>query len=246
VVLGKFYGIGVGPGDPELLTVKAVRILGRAGIVCVPRSGPERESLALAAAAPYLPARYRTLELSFPMSRDQGVLAESWRAAGEEVAALVLSGEEVVFLTLGDPLLYSTYGYLLRYLKRHYPDLPRETVPGVTSFSAAAAAAGEPLAEGEESLAVLPCAYGLEPVERALDAFDNVVLLKVHRHLPEIVRLLSVRGLLHHAFLASRMGQEGQFLRRDLAQVSPAAAGYMSLIVINKRPQGEAGTPGPD
>jgi precorrin-2/cobalt-factor-2 C20-methyltransferase len=232
--VSKFYGIGVGPGDPELLTVKAVRVLGEAGVVCVPISGPDRDSLALQAAAPYLPAGYETMELSFPMSRDRSVLTESWRAAGEAVAARVAAGRVVVFLTLGDPLLYSTYGYLLRYLKRHHPECPRETVPGITSFGAAAAAAGEPLAEGEESLAVLPCAYGLEAVERALDTFDNVVLLKVHRRLPEITALLAARGLLEHAFLASRVGREGQFFSTDIENVSAGSAGYMSLIVVKR------------
>ena len=230
--MGKFYGIGVGPGDPELLTVKAVRVLAGAGVVCVPRSGPARESLALQAARPYLPAGYETLQLSFPMSRNRSVLEESWRAAGEEVATRVAAGLVVVFLTLGDPLMYSTYGYLLRYLKMHYPGLERETIPGITSFGAAAAAAGEPLAEGEESLVVLPCAYGLETVERALDTFDNVVLLKVHRRLPELTGLLEARGLLDHAFLASRVGQPDQFLSGDLKSLTGESAGYMSLIIV--------------
>jgi len=232
--LGKFYGIGVGPGDPEFLTVKAVRVLAGAGVVCVPRSGPDRESLALQAARPYLPAGYETLELSFPMSRDRSILEESWRTAGEEVAVRVAAGQVVVFLTLGDPLLYSTYGYLLRYLKKHHPGLERETIPGITSFGAAAAAAGEPLAEGEESLAVLPCAYGLETVERALDTFDNVVLLKVHRRLPELTALLEARGLLEHALLASRVGQPGQFLSADLKSLNFDTAGYMSLIIVKR------------
>jgi len=233
--LGKFYGIGVGPGDPELLTVKAVRVLATAGVVCVPSSGPDRESLALEVVRPYLPPECRTLELSFPMSRDPGVLAESWRAAGETVAALVREDRVVVFLTLGDPLLYSTYGYLLRYLQEHHPGLARETVPGVTSFGAAAAAAGTPLAEGEESLAVLPCAAGLQQVDRALDAFDNVVLLKVHRHLKELAGLLERRGLSDHALLASRVGRNDQLLAAGRAGLAREDAGYMSLILINKR-----------
>lgn len=239
--LGKFYGIGVGPGDPELLTVKAVRVLAGADVVYVPRSGRDRESLALETARPHLPAGCRQLSLSFPMSRDRLVLEESWRAAGEEVAARVREGLTVVFLTLGDPLLYSTYTYLLAYLARHYPDLPRETVPGITSFGAAAAAAGLPLAEGGESLAVLPCADGLGAVEKALDDFDNVVLLKVHRHLPEVARLLSARGLSDRALVAGRVGQAGQFLSRDIEGLSDP--GYMSLVIVNKRePAATGGT----
>lgn len=236
--MGKFYGIGVGPGDPELLTVKAVRVLGGAGVVCVPRSGQDRESLALQAAKPYLPEDYETLELSFPMSRDRLVLEESWRTAGEAVARRVAAGLVVVFLTLGDPLMYSTYGYLLRYMKQHYPDLSRETIPGITSFGAAAAAVGEPLTEGEESLAVLPCAYGLEKVERALDTFDNVVLLKVHRRLPEITSFLETRELLDHALLASRVGQTDEFFTRDLKSVTVDSAGYMSLIIVKRNNRG--------
>jgi len=216
------------------LTLKAVRVLAMAGVVCVPSSGPDRESLALEVARPHLAPGCRTLELSFPMSRDPGILTESWRSAGETVAGLVGEGHVVVFLTLGDPLLYSTYGYLLGYLKQHYPQLACETVPGVTSFGAAAAAAGTPLAEGEESLAVLPCATGLQEVERALDTFDNVVLLKVHRHLKDLAGLLERRGLSDHVLLASRVGRGDQLLATGRQALALQDTGYMSLIIVKK------------
>ena len=139
--LGTLYGLGVGPGDPEWIAVKAVRILAACRHVFVPKARGEGESVALDIARSYLRPDAVVHELTFPMSKDQGVLAESWRQAAEQVCGRLRQGEDAAFLTLGDPLLYSTYIYLLRAVRELQPEINVVTVPGITAISAAAALA---------------------------------------------------------------------------------------------------------
>ncbi|OAT80269.1 precorrin-2 C(20)-methyltransferase [Desulfotomaculum copahuensis] len=236
---GKFYGIGVGPGDPELLTLKARRILESADLVCVPRSAADRESLALFVVSRALQKEVPVLELSFPMTKDRSTLLDSWARAGETVAARVREGKQVAFITIGDPMFYSTYGYLLRHLQRHHPDMETETVPGVTAMSACAAALQEPLTEGEETLAVIPAAYGVEQLSPVLERFDNVVLMKVHRHFDQVLSQLESQGLAAGAVLVSRCGYPDQTVHRELSALKGQKLDYMSLLMIRKR-KGEA------
>lgn len=231
---GKFYGIGVGPGDPELLTLKAHRVLKEADMVCVPKSAADRESLALSIISQTLNRRFTTLELSFPMSRDRQVLEEHWARAGETVARQVREGKVLAFVTIGDPLFYSTYGYVLRYLQEHHPDLPAETIPGVTAMNACAALLQEPLAEGEESLVVIPAAYGLDRLRDALDHFDNVVLMKVNRCWNQVLELLRERGLSTGATLVSRCGYPDQAVERQVDRLAGQELDYMSILIIRQ------------
>ena len=232
---GKFYGLGVGPGDPGLITLKAFRILEEVDMLCVPRSSADRDSLALQVVRGLTGREYRQLELSFPMSRDRAVLEESWAAAGQEVAREVAGGTRVAFVTIGDPMFYSTYGYVLRYLRERHPELETETVPGVMAMSACSSVLGVPLTEGEESLAVLPAAYGLEELERVLESFDNVVLMKVNRKLDEVAGLLERLGLKGKAAYISRCGYSDQYHTTDLEALAGKRLDYMSLLIIKKK-----------
>lgn len=232
---GKFYGIGVGPGDPELLTFKAFRVLERVDVLCVPKSSADKDSLALAVVEKALLRKYDLLELHFPMSKDPGVLRDSWNEAGEAVAGQVRAGRLVVFVTIGDPMLYSTYGYVLRYLKEYHSDLEVETIPGVTAFSACASFTGAPLVEGDETLAVVPAAYDLERLKQALDNFDNVVVMKVNRRFPEVLALLKELGLADKAVYINRCGYEDQYYTRDLDSLLDSRLDYMSLLIVRKR-----------
>lgn len=232
---GKFYGIGVGPGDPELLTFKAFRALGEVDVLCVPRSSADRESLALAVVEKTLPKKFELMELHFPMSKDQEVLRDSWNKAGEAVAGQVRAGRRVAFVTIGDPMLYSTYGYVLRYIKENYPGLATETVPGVTAFSACASFVGSPLVEGDETLAVVPAAYDLERLKKALASFDNVVIMKVNRRFSEVLALLKEMGLADRGVYINRCGYEDQYHTRDLDSLTGKKLDYMSLLIVRKR-----------
>jgi len=232
---GKFYGIGVGPGDPELLTLKAVRILERVDVLCVPSSAAGRESLALSVVGRALRRELPVLELAFPMIKDRAALQKHWAKAGETVAARVREGQKVAFVTIGDPMFYSTYGYLLTHLHTHHPDLETETVPGITAMTACAAALQMPLAEGDETLAVVPAAYGLEHLPRILEDFDNVVLMKINRQFDRIKEMLKAhRQPDDQCALVSRCGYPDQTVYRDLSRVNSEKLDYMSLLIIRR------------
>lgn len=232
---GKFYGLGVGPGDPDLITLKAFKILEEVNMICVPKSSADRDSLALQVIRGLTRKEYQYLELSFPMSRDRNVLEDSWAAAGEEVARKVREGNRVAFVTIGDPMFYSTYWYVLRHIRSCHPDLATETVPGVTAMSACASALGAPLAEGDEPLAVLPAAYGVDELEEILDRFDSVVLMKVNKKVEEVSGLLDRMGLRGKAVYISRCGYGDQFITSDLDQLKDRNLDYMSLMIIKKK-----------
>ncbi|MFZ5647318.1 MAG: precorrin-2 C(20)-methyltransferase [Bacillota bacterium] len=232
---GKFYGLGVGPGDPELMTIKSFRILQEVDTLCVPRSSADRDSLALQVVKGAAKKEFEYLELSFPMSKDKTVLEKSWAKAGEEVARNVMAGRRVAFVTIGDPMFYSTYGYLLDYLRKEYPDLETETVPGVMAMSACTSLLGVPLAEGDETLAVLPAAYGLDELEDTVSRFDNVVLMKVNRKIDEVRDLLDRLGMMDRAVYFSRCGYKDQYFTPDLRELSGQNLDYMSLLIIKKK-----------
>ena len=232
---GKFFGIGVGPGDPGLLTIKALRTLEQVDVICVPKSRNDRDSLALSVVGANLSKPFKQLELTFPMSRDRQLLEQSWSAAADAVAKELADHRHVAFVTIGDPLLYSTYSYLLRYLKEGYPELTTETIPGITAMSACSSMLQLPLAEGEETLAVIPAAYGTEQLKHILDSFDNVVLMKVNKRLPEVITLLEDFGPARQAYYVSRCGYPDQYATTDLKGLLGQQLDYMSLLLIKKK-----------
>jgi precorrin-2/cobalt-factor-2 C20-methyltransferase len=232
---GVFWGLGLGPGDPELVTLKARRLIQEADCIVVPKSSVAGESLALEIARPFVGDK-PVLRFEFPMRRNERELAPYWTAAAKEIAARVERGERVVFLTLGDCLTYSTYCYVLQELRKLLPDSQIRSVPGVTSFAAAAAATNFSLGERDERIAVVPVPRGdLDPVRRALEEFDTVVLMKVAKRLPAVVRLLREMGLDGRAVFASHVSQGGEFITRDLTSLLDSDRGYLSVILVRGR-----------
>ena len=233
--LGTFYGMGVGPGDPELLTVKAASVLGRCPHVVVPKAKAEGGSVALEIAGRYVHAGAEVHELVFPMTMDKAELARSWKQSAQTIAALLRTGADVCFLTLGDALVYSTYIYLLRELKAILPDLEVVTVPGITSFSAAAALTGFALGEGKEPITIVPTADDLTAVRRAVETGGTVVLMKVGKRLGEILDILETTGVIDDAVFVQRAGQPTQRIELDLRALrgADAEAGYLSVILIH-------------
>lgn len=230
---GVLYGIGVGPGDPELITLKAVRVLGAVRRVYAARSTKNAHSVALGIVRAHLGPGVEVEPLDFPMTRDGGELRAAWEANARRVLDDLRAGLDVAFLTLGDPLTYSTFGYLWRTLGELDPQAPVEVVPGVTSYSAAAAAAGVVLAEAEETLAVVSGAKGGDMLRRAARTADSVVVLKAYKHYDDILSALDETGLRDHAVLVSNCGQEGERILRDVdgADGSPR---YFSLVLARR------------
>ncbi|WP_449242508.1 precorrin-2 C(20)-methyltransferase [Desulfovibrio sp.] len=231
---GTLYGLGIGPGDPELMTLKAVRLLNRVDVVLGAASPKNDASRALEIAAPHLPTSAEILRLDFPMTRDRAVQQAAWRTNAEKTRAVLDSGRDAAFLTLGDPLTYSTFGYLLRTLAETGPMPPVEIVPGITSYQAAAARVARPLMEAEESLIVIPGVCSAEKLEKLLSCADNAVILKAYRNLPEIRETLSRLDLAGSSVFVSRVGLPGELVHEDLDD-APDSPHYFSLILVRKQ-----------
>jgi precorrin-2/cobalt-factor-2 C20-methyltransferase len=237
---GKFCGIGVGPGDPELITMKGARVLARCRDVFVPKARMEGDSTALAIAGHYLSADSRVHELLFPMTSDQDELARCWEEAANRIAEVLERGDDACFLTLGDPLLYSTYIYLLRALRRRVPDIAVMTVPGITSFSAAAALTEFPVGEAREPITIVPTADDLEAVRKALRGEGTLILMKIGKRLGRVLDLLEEAGLMDQAVFVSHAGQDRQHIEYNLSRLKEDGfeAGYFSIMLVRTRHKG--------
>lgn len=229
---GKFYGIGVGPGDPELMTIKAARILSEADAIIAPYSKQGRDSTALRIAQQYIKPETEICYLEFPMTYDAEKLALSWSHNHQTIAQLLLAGKSVAFITLGDPMVYSTYMYMYQRLKDE--DFEIETIPGVTSFTAASSRAGFPLAEAEEIITIVPATGDCANLDKIFTVSDTLILMKVYKEKDRIIELLEKHGLKSNAVLVSRCGLDGEYIESDLDKVKGKPVNYLSIIIAKK------------
>jgi precorrin-2/cobalt-factor-2 C20-methyltransferase len=229
---GTLFGIGVGPGDPDLITLKAIKTLQKVDVVLAAASTKNEASLALSIARPHLGPDAEVLRLNFPMTRDQKVLDKAWRENAATVAGILDAGKSAAFLTLGDPLTYSTFGYLLRTLALS-TDAPVEVVPGVTSYQAAAAFTGRVLVESGENLAVVSGVADEASLTRVLESAQSAVILKAYKNMPVIRRVLEKLGLGDACVFVTRLGLEGEEVIAGLKNV-PEKPSYFSLILVRR------------
>lgn len=225
---GKLYAVGVGPGAPDLLTLRAVKILGSVPVILAAASSKNEASLAVSIARPHLNADARIIRLDFPMTRNKTLLKEAWGKAAGQTLAFLNEGCDCAFLTLGDPLIYSTFCYLMRTLKKLEPEIVMEAIPGITSFQAAAARALFPLCEGRQNLRIASGIGNEEDLLRELQSVDPCAILKVYRNYKAIRNALSDSGRLKSAILASFVEREGESIRPFQGEEQPP---YMSLIL---------------
>lgn len=227
--------VGVGPGDPELLTLKAVRALRQADVILAPKAEAGGDSIAGGIVGEFLDlSRQELIEQVYPMRLDQQGLTDYWLAAADEVARLVRSGKRVAFVTLGDPMLYSTFLYLQQHLHKIAPEIPVDIVSGLSSIHAAAALAGIPLGIADERLAVLPATFEDDRLRQALLDFDTVALMKVGRVFERLRELLAELGLKDRAVYVRQVGLAGQRVFTDLDQVGEQDRHYLSMILVRK------------
>ncbi len=233
---GTLYGIGIGPGDPDLITVKGAAVLSRCGHIFVPKSKVAAESLALTIATKHINPGAKVHEVLFPMTKDESELRKRWDESAERIAAVLMTGEDAVFITLGDALLYSTYIYCIRALRRLMPHAGIVTIPGVTSFSAAAAAAGFPIGEGKNPVTIIPTADDLGDVRRALGGKGTVILMKVGNRLGGIVELLKEADALGESVFVAHASMDDERVETDLAHMDTGGeAGYLSIILTHSK-----------
>jgi precorrin-2/cobalt-factor-2 C20-methyltransferase len=176
--------------------------------------------------------------LPFPMTKDAGVLAAAWERNARRVLEVLATGSDAAFVTLGDPLTYSTFGYLLKTLKRLDPEVGIVTIPGITSYSAAAALTHIPLTEGEESFYLVSGALGAAQLKEVIDKSDNIVILKTYRYFDEIFQVLEDMDLLDRTTCISRCGLEGETIVENLRELKGRELPYLSMVIIKKKGKG--------
>lgn len=234
--IGQLAAIGVGPGDPELLTLKAARLLKEADVVLAPVGERSDRSIAAETVAFLLDTeRQQVVSVSCPMRSDEEGRAGRWAQIAADIAVLVRSGKSVAFVTLGDPMFYSTFLYLYRELQESFPDVPVTIVPGISSVYAAASLAGLPLGLIDETFSVVPATAADSDIEAALSRSGTVVLLKVYRAFERLRALLGRLGLEQNAVYVRRIGLDGEKVIRDLSLVQTEDLDYMSLIMVRQK-----------
>ena len=230
---GIFYSVGVGPGDPDLLTLKAVEIIKAADVIIAPKTEKKEDSTALSIARPFLKSTVEIVKLVFPMVTNTDTWSEAWQSNKEAILDLLKQGKKVVFLTLGDPMFYSTYMYVFRLLKDS--GYPIHTIPGVPAFCAIGSKLGLPLAEGNDVLSIIPATMQEEELDKVLSAVDNVVLMKVYKNFDDIVKKLENHGFGDNAVMISKCGLPDEKISFDLNQVEGSKVNYLSTILAKKK-----------
>ncbi|MDP6951839.1 MAG: precorrin-2 C(20)-methyltransferase [Alphaproteobacteria bacterium] len=230
---GTVYGLGVGPGDPELLTLKALRILQAAPVLAFPalESG---ESLTRSIVAEHLPAGQREIAIRVPMVVERFPAREVYDGAAEEIAGVIAGGEDVAVLCEGDPFLYGSFMYLFARLADR---CPVEVVPGVSSLTAAACRLGVPLTSRNDVLAVIPAPLDAEALAARLATVEAAAIVKLGRHFAKVRQVLDDVGLAEHARYVEHATMTNE-RSLPLAEVDPEAVPYFSMILVHKR--GEA------
>ena len=239
---GKLIGASLGPGDPELITRRSWAVLQSGARWIYPVKKAEEASYALSIVERGgIPRPADAVELVFPMTRDPEILTKAWVRAAEQTVALLAEGRDLVFLVEGDASTFATFGHLARVARELAAEIEVETIPGVSSFAAAAATTGMPLAEEDETLAIIPAAYGTGVIDHMLDEFDTLILLKVKPLLDEVLDLLERRDLLATSCFIEKVGSPDERVVRDLASLKGEKVNYLSLLLVQnpKRQRGE-------
>ncbi len=239
---GKLIGASLGPGDPELITRRSWAVLQSGARWIYPVKKAEEVSYALSIVERGgIPRPADAVELVFPMTRDAEALTKAWVRAAQQTVELLATGRDLVFLVEGDASTFATFGHLARVVRELVPEIEVETIPGVSSFAAAAATTGMPLAEEDETLAIIPAAYGTGVIDHMLDEFDTLILLKVKPLLDEVLELLERRDLLATSCFIEKVGSPDERVIRDLASLQGATVNYLSLLLVQnpKRERGE-------
>jgi precorrin-2/cobalt-factor-2 C20-methyltransferase len=233
--LGIFYGIGVGPGEPGLIPVAALEALRNCELIFAPRAQSMDFSVARSCLKELGIPEERFKEVEFTMDPNRSVLKEHYRDLGEKIAKELKTGKNVAYLTIGDSLTYSTYSYTLSAVLDLVPDVEHRTFPGITSYSAVAAANDWPLGEGKERVLILPCPESEEELKEAIRQNDIVVLMKIGERLPKVLKTLRELEIAEHCAFGKRIGMSDQIVCSDLRKLNgEESLGYLSTMLIRK------------
>jgi precorrin-2/cobalt-factor-2 C20-methyltransferase len=232
---GSLYGIGVGPGDPELLTIKAQRTLQDVPVICFTQLDDGKESYALSVVRGVLEAVHpQFLAITIPSDDDTPVSPQTWADSAQDIAGHLHQGRDVAFITEGDPMLYSEFIHVLESVKSVLPDVEVEVVPGVSSVMAAAASSGMPLVTHGQRLTILPSVYGIDDLVKAITNSDTTVLMEVNRDLLQALADREKLGLTGKATYVRRASTARESVVEDISKLSADDLDYFSLLIIKR------------
>jgi len=237
----ELIGIGVGPGDPDLLTVKAVKAIQRADTIMCPASNEDRPSIALSVVTPLIDKskNQEIIKLIFPMTKDKDVLEKHWKENAKIMADKVLSGKNVVYLTVGDPYLYSTWIYMHREIEANHPEMKVSVIPGIVSMFTFASKVGISIAEGAEKVAIIPSCYDMSSVKEIAKNSEVLVFLKDGRYFDQVIDLLRESGFPDDSIFAigQDLGTDHEIIRKmKLGEVNDdtLTTKYFSILVVKR------------
>ena len=224
---GTLYGVGVGPGDPELLTLKAVRILRTVAVIAYPAT-PQGSAQARDIAAQWLNGQ-REIPIAMPCMLDRGPVNQGYDEAAVLIAQQLEAGHDVAILCEGDPLFYGSFSYLLQRLGERFPCI---VVPGINSVSASAAAVAMPLITGEQRLTVIPATAGDAALRQALLHSDSVAILKPGRHRPRLLELLRETGRTEDTLYIEQASRPAQQVIKRFADIPATPGPYFAVFLV--------------
>ena len=231
---GCFYGVGVGPGDPELITLKALRLIQKAAVVSyLANDSGQSQARAIACEAfDDVQAEQIEIAINMPMSTDRRLANQAYDEGAEQIRQQLNSGQDVVFLCEGDPLFFGSFAYLLERLQSEFEC---QVVPGISSVHAASAALQAPLTMLKESFVVVSGRHSDEQIRTALEQHDSVVIMKAGQARPRILALLAETGRQNDARYLEYIGRENQRVEASISSLANEAGPYFSLFVITRQ-----------
>lgn len=228
-----FYGIGVGVGDRNTVTKRAIDVLGTLDVLYVPTAKKsEKDSTAYKIVKDYINEKTLIKNRYFPMNYDSAELQNAWNEVASEIVQDVSESKNAGFITIGDPMVYSTYIYLLKLLR---DKIKITTIPGIASFLDVAANNNFPLVEGDDPLIILPATIGAEKLRGYIKNENSIVLMKVYNNFDEIVNLLLEENLQDHSIIVSNSSKDGEIIYQNIKDVNKSDVSYFTTILINKR-----------
>ncbi len=235
----RLTAVGCGPGDPDLLTVKAVNTIQAADVILCPKSKDDRPSIAFSVVSKLVKKETRIVEMVFPMTKDKDILERTWEKNAEIMAKETLSCGNAVYITVGDPYLYSTWIYMNKLISENHPEITITVVPGIVSMFTFASKIGVSIGEGAEKISIIPSCYDLEQVTKLAQSSDTMVFLKDGRYFDKVIDLLRKAG-----FPSTSMFAVGQDLDTDHEIVKKLTLGevnektlttkYFSIMVVKR------------
>ncbi|PKM52061.1 MAG: precorrin-2 C(20)-methyltransferase [Firmicutes bacterium HGW-Firmicutes-7] len=229
--MAKFYGIGVGPGDPELLTLKATRILSIIDVLLIPQTQKDKKGIAYTIMEPFLKEGIELVYIDFPMVADEDAFIQAGKQAAHIITAQTKQGKSSAFVTLGDPSVYSTYGYIVKALEGQ---VEIETIPGITSFCAAAALANRPLVEKDEILTIVPMNASDERIDAALKVGDAFAFMKIYKREERVANHLTKYDMEEDGILVQRCGFKEAMVHSDVIESLHENKDYLTLVLSRK------------